>query len=285
MIKFGTTTLPLAGWLANPQQPDESRVVRLHAIRQIVERHGLQAVELTLDLHAIYPQVFDASFYASVADLQQELGFACTVHLPFLWVEPASLNEAIQQATLRSLRQAAEITRTIDVHTYVLHLWGLATGPIVSQLQDPTQHKVVLGALMGQAGRSLAALCEVIDAADLCVENLEDTLFDLALPLIEQLDASICLDVGHLALQGQSELSFLEQHRDRIREIHLHDALVPPAGRPGRAQDHLALGQGQIDVPALLQRLIELDFDGPIILEVNSQADLEQSLDHLRSYL
>ena len=285
MIKFGTTTLPLAGWLANPQQPDESRVVRLHAIRQIVEGHGLQAVELTLDLHAIYPQVFDASFYASVADLQQELGFACTVHLPFLWVEPASLNEAIQQATLRSLRQAAEITRTIDVHTYVLHLWGLATGPIVSQLQDPTQHKVVLGALMGQAGRSLAALCEVIDAADLCVENLEDTLFDLALPLIEQLDASICLDVGHLALQGQSELSFLEQHRDRIREIHLHDALVPPAGRPGRAQDHLALGQGQIDVPAFLQRLIELDFDGPIILEVNSQAELEQSLDHLRSYL
>ena len=285
MIRFGTTTLPLSGWLANPQEPKESREIRLHAIRQIVERHGLQAVELTLDLHAIYPQIFDAGFYASVADLQQELGFTCTVHLPFLWVEPASLNEGIRQATLRSLRQAIEITRAIDIHTYVVHLWGLATGPIVSQLQDPTQHQVVVGALMAQAGRTLAALCEVIDAADLCVENLEDTLFDLALPFIEQQDASICLDVGHLALQGQSELSFLEQHRERIREIHLHDAVVPMAGRQGRPRDHLALGQGQIDVPALLHRLVELDFDGAVILEVNSQTDLEQSLDHLRSYL
>ncbi len=138
---------------------------------------------------------------------------------------------------------------------------------------------------MWQAGRSLADLCESIDPAELCVENLEDSLFDLALPFIEQQGTSICLDVGHLALQGQSELGFLEKHRDRIREIHLHDALVPPSGVQGRAIDHLALGQGQIEVAAFLQRLEEIEYDGPIILEVNSQADLEQSLDLLGSYL
>jgi sugar phosphate isomerase/epimerase len=285
MIRIGTTTLPLAGWFANPQQADESRALRLRAMRQIVERHQLQAVELTLDLQAIYPQVFDASFYASVADLQQELAFACTVHLPFLWIEPASLNEPIRQASLASLRQAAEITCAVDVQTYVLHLWGSTTGLIVSQLQDPAQRQAVVGALMWQAGRSLADLCESIEPADLCVENLEDSLFDLALPFIEQQGTSICLDVGHLVLQGHSELEFLEQHIDRIREIHLHDALVPPTGEQRRASDHLALGQGQIDLAAFLQRLEELEYDGPIILEVNSQADLEQSLDQLRLHL
>ena len=285
MFRFGTTTLPLAGWIADPQQPDESRAFRLQAIRQIVERHGLQAVELTLDLQAIYPQVFDASFYASVAALQQELGFACTVHLPFLWIEPASLNESIRQASLSSLRQAAEITRAVEVDSYVLHLWGSTTSLIVSQLQDPAQRQAVVGALMWQAGRSLADLCESVDPLDLCVENLEDSLFELALPFIEQQGTSICLDVGHLALQSQSELSFLDQHRDRIREIHLHDALVPPAGEQQPASDHLALGQGQIGFAALLQRLQELDYDGPIILEVNSEADLEQSLEHLRPFL
>ena len=223
--------------------------------------------------------------YASVADLQQELGFACTVHLPFLWVEPASLNEPIRQASLASLRQAAEVTRAVDVHSYVLHLWGFTTGQVVSQLQDPAQHQAVMDALMWQAGRSLAALCKIVDPAELCVENLEDSLFDLALPFIEQHGVSICLDVGHLALQGSSELSFLEQHGERIREIHLHDALVPPSGGQQRASDHLALGQGQIDYAALLEKLTELGFDGPIILEVNSQADLEQSLDQLQVYL
>ena len=285
MIKFGTTALPLAGWIANPQRPDESREFRLHAIRQIVENHGLQAVELTLDLHAIYPQVFDAGFYASVADLQQELRFTCTVHLPFLWVEPASLNEPIHQASIASLRQAVEVTRAVDIHTYVLHLWGLTTGQIVSQFQDPTQHQAVVEVLMWQAGRSLAALCEIVDPADLCVENLEDSFFDLALPFIEQHGASICLDVGHLALQNSNELSFLGQHGERIREIHLHDALVPPTGGQQRANDHLALGKGQIDYAAFLDKLADLGFDGPVILEVNSQADLEQSLDQLTAYL
>mgnify|MGYP000429279349 CR=1 FL=1 len=61
---------------------------------------------------------------------------------------------------------------------------------------------VTLGALLAQASRSLSALCDMVEPADLCVENLEDSLFDLALPLIEQHQVSICLDVGHLALQG-----------------------------------------------------------------------------------
>jgi len=285
MIRFGTTTLPLAGWIANPQQPNESRKLRLRAMRQIVERYGLEAVELTLDLQSIYPQVFDAGFYASVADLQQDLGFTCTVHLPFLWVEPASLNEAIRQASLDSLRQAAEITRVVDVQIYVVHLWGLTTGQIVSQLQDPAQQHAVVEVLMWQAGRSLEALCEIVDPADLCVENLEDLLFDLSVPFIEKRDARICLDVGHLLLQGKSEIEFLEQHGGRIREIHLHDALVPTAGGQQTVRDHLALGQGQLDVAAFLQKLRELDFDGVIILEVNSQGDLEESLKHLRSCL
>ena len=91
--------------------------------------------------------------------------------------------------------------------------------------------------------------------------------------------------MGHLALQGSSELGFLEQHGERIREIHLHDALVPPAGGQQQASDHLALGKGQIDYAEFLRKLAELGYEGPIILEVNSQADLEQSLDQLKAYL
>jgi sugar phosphate isomerase/epimerase len=278
VITLGTTTLPLAGWIANPQQAAESRAHRLQTIRQIVEGYDMQVVELTLDLQAIYPQVFDDGFYNSVAELQQELGFVCTVHLPFLWVEPASLNETIRHASVDCLRQAVEVTRAVDVRTYVLHLWGIATGQVVSQLREPVQRQALLGVLLSQASRSLSALCDIVEPEDLCVENLEDSLFDLALPIIEQHRVSICLDAGHLALQGGDALTFLARHGERVCEIHLHDAIPPQHGDRQRARDHLALGQGQLDYAALIGKLAELDYQGPIILEVNSKADLEQSL-------
>jgi sugar phosphate isomerase/epimerase len=285
MIQLGTTTLPLAGWVADPRHREASRGHRLAAIRQVVKDYGLQAVELTLDLGIVFPEVFDVSFYRAVADLQQELGFVCSVHLPFLWVDPSSLNEPIRRTSVECLRRMAERTSAVEVHTYVLHLWGFTTMQIAAQLEHPAQRGAILGALMGQAGRSLAELCEIFESRDLCVENLEDALFDIALPLIEEYDTSICLDVGHLAWQGSNELDFLSQHRERVREIHLHDAAPPPAGVSGRIRDHLALGQGEVDYVAFLRKLEDVGYHGPVILELNSQADLEESLQRLEPLL
>jgi sugar phosphate isomerase/epimerase len=103
-------------------------------------------------------------------------------------------------------------------------------------------------------------------------------------PIIEEHGTSICLDVGHLALQGGCELGFLERHKDRIREVHLHDAIAPRAGGQS-PRDHLALGQGHLDHKAFLDKLAEMGYDGPIILELNSEADLVQSLDRLKSIM
>ncbi len=285
MIQFGTTTLPLAGWIANARQPEASRSHRLRAIQQIVEHYGLQAVELTLDLQAIYPRVFDERFYNSVADMQQSLGFACTVHLPFLWVEPASVNESIRLASVACMLQAVEVSQAITAHTYVLHLWGFATMQVISQLRESAERQILMDALMSQADRSLATICEFIEPGRLCVENLEDSLFDLALPIIDQHGASICLDVGHLTMQGGSALDFLEHHGERIREIHLHDAIAHIQGERQHAQDHLALGEGHVDYATLLGRLLETGYQGPIILEVNDRASLEKSLDRVRATL
>jgi sugar phosphate isomerase/epimerase len=282
MIQFGTTTLPLAGWVADPQQPEESRAQRLAAIRQVVEGYGLPAVELTLDLAAIFPQVFDTQFYEAVADLQQEAGFTCTVHLPFLWVDAASLNESIRRASVGCMGRAIELVRPLEVRTYVLHLWGFATRQIADQLQHPAQRLAILGALMGQAERSLVETGEMLSVGDLCVENLEDGLYEFVLPIIERHGASICLDVGHLAWQGAGELDLMARHGHRIREVHLHDAEVAAEGQHRRVRDHLALGQGEIDYTAFLRKLEAIGYDGVVILENNSRTDLEHSLERVK---
>ena len=288
-MEIGTTNIPLADWVVNPTQPEVARSRRLAFIRQLVEGYGLSAVELGLDMAIVYPHIFDAGFYVAVADLQQELGFTCTVHLPFLWLDASSLNEPVRQASVDCLRRAVELTRPVEVATYVLHLWGSATIEIATILADSPRREAVFVGLMIQAGRSLAEMCELLDPRDLCVENLEAPSFDIALPLVERYGVGICLDVGHLAYGygrgGGDALDFLARHGDLIREVHLHDFVNESAGRHTHTRDHLPLGRGQMDTIAFLRKLDEMGFDGLVILEVNSRPDLEESLEQVRSFL
>ena len=46
-MKIGATTIPLAGWVADPRRPQQSRAHRLAAIRQLVTDYDLSVVELT----------------------------------------------------------------------------------------------------------------------------------------------------------------------------------------------------------------------------------------------
>jgi hypothetical protein len=66
-MKIGVTTIPLAGWVADPRLPEEAREARLRAIRQIVEGYRLATVELSLE-------------QAVLAKLQ-ELGYTGTIIL------------------------------------------------------------------------------------------------------------------------------------------------------------------------------------------------------------
>ena len=255
------------------------------AIRQLVEGYGVSTVELGLDLGVIYPEVFDASFYTTVADLQQELGFTCTVHLPFLWIDPASLNEPVRQASVDSLHRAVELTRPLDVFTYVLHLMGTTTIEVAVLLSSSPHFQAIAAALMLQAGRSLETVCGLLDPQSICVENLEAPPFEAVWPVVEQYGVSVCLDVGHLAHQGGGELEFLAQYADRIGEVHLHDATSTTAAGRLIVHDHLPLGQGTIDYKAFLQALDETGYTGAVILENNSKQDLEASLEQIGDYL
>jgi sugar phosphate isomerase/epimerase len=282
-MKIGATLIPLVGWAADPGEPAKERKRRLSALRRLVEEYGLKAVELTLDFGLLYPRVLDEAFYLQAAHLQEGLGFVCTVHLPLLWLDLSSLNELIRQTSVECVRRAVELVRPLQVESYVLHLWGFTTAQIYRVLTDERQRPMLLEAGMAQAGRSLAQIRTFIEPAKLCVENLEAPPFDLVLPLIEQQGVGICLDVGHLAWQGGGELAFLERHGERVREVHLHDAVHPSPAQGKRARDHLPLGQGELDHQALLRKLDEMGFDGCVIIENNSEADLRESLKELHS--
>jgi hypothetical protein len=162
-MKLGATTLPLAGRMADPRQPERDRAQRVEAIRRLVEGYGLLAVELTLDLSMVHPGVFDRGFYSSVADLRLELAFTCTVHLPFLWLDPASLSSLVHQASVAGLCRSVDLTQSLKVHTCVLHLWGPTAGLVATEFEHDIQREAVFEALTVRAERNLAEFCTILE--------------------------------------------------------------------------------------------------------------------------
>jgi sugar phosphate isomerase/epimerase len=278
-MKLGTTTIPLAGWLVNPHQPARERERRIQAVRQIVIEYGLEAVELTLDFSMLYPRIFNREFYTAAARLQQELGFTCTLHLPFLWLDLCSLNEVIRRASVKAICKGYKLAEELEVESCVLHLWGNLTQLILGVRED---RSAMLELLLRKAGRSLEELGECIPQDKICVETLEKPSFELFGALVEMHAVRICLDVGHLYWQQEGYADFLVRYGHLVAEVHLHDARRNIKEKGSRVIDHLPLGEGDINPAAFLNSLEEMGYQGAVILENNNLEDFEKSLAWLK---
>jgi len=93
---------------------------------------------------------------------------------------------------------------------------------------------------------------------------------------LKDLDVGFCLDCGHLAAFGNSELKvWLESLGSYIGQLHLHD-------NHGNDDEHLAMGLGTIDFELLFTYLkANHNFPPIITLEPHQQEDLWPSLKYL----
>ena len=284
-MKVGASLIPLVGWELDAEQPEAARRAHLDAIRRLVEGFGLQAVELNGDFATLYPKVFERTYFERVSELQEELKFVCTVHLPFLWLDGLSLAEPVRRATVQCMAQVLELTAGLSVESYVLHLWGVWSSVLLTVQEMPAgERRRLLDEMLRRATLTLEEIGSLVSPERVCVENLERISFKEIVPLVQRQGMRICLDVGHLAVDGGDALEFLDQHWQMIGEIHLHDALPNGEHGPGM-RDHLPLGRGTVDYVAFMERLSEGGYDQVLILEVNTEADLLESVEQVGPWL
>ncbi|GHV77668.1 hypothetical protein AGMMS49942_24890 [Spirochaetia bacterium] len=69
------------------------------------------------------------------------------------------------------------------------------------------------------------------------VENTNPGRLEALLPHLAG-DVGLCMDTGHLLLDGKSPADFFAKHRERIGEIHLHGLDREKAALDGRLPDH-----------------------------------------------
>jgi sugar phosphate isomerase/epimerase len=74
-------------------------------------------------------------------------------------------------------------------------------------------------------------------------------------------NVGITLDTGHANTIG-SPVNFYDRVRDKVWNIHMHD-------NSGEKDDHLPLGEGNIDFKAFMKRLKETNYNGYLSVELD----------------
>ncbi len=285
-MRFGIMTMQLQALIPSGAS-DEEVIAHLGGlnyaalIRSLAEA-GFTAIELGGDLSLFFPQTFNAESIEQLAALKQELGLTYTLHLPLWSLEPSTPFEPVRSGSVQVLIDSIKATLPLDPEVYVMHATG-ALAAEFSRMQLPDLAKMlVLRQFQSRAEQSLATILSEtgIPSRQLAIETIEFP-FDLTLELAENLDLSICLDTGHVIVGFSGPVTVdqvLEQSKDRLAELHLHDGpWQGPKRVIGYGKDHRPLGQGDLDVGSLLDKLQAMQFEGPIIFELQ----LHEALDSL----
>lgn len=203
----------------------------------------------------------DPAQIAELRDLAAEHDLTYTVHLPL----DLRLGQhgSPRHVSLDKARKVIECTRALDPWAYVLHLDGrtvLGTGSSEKTRRWQDQAVQALELAAGWAG----------DVRKLAVENLEGYPLDFHQAVLERIDVSRTVDVGHLWLDGHDPVEFLRQALPRTRVIHIHGVAE---------RDHQSLAHVPPEkLRAVLDELLRANYTGVFTLEIFSEEDFLSSL-------
>ena len=93
--------------------------------------------------------------------------------------------------------------------------------------------------------------------------------------LLESKKSGLTWDIGHSKAIREADVSFLMEHQDKLIHFHIHDGTETPP------RNHLALGDGEIDLDARLKLAAERN--ARCVLETKTISALKQSVRWLRN--
>ena len=131
----------------------------------------------------------------------------------------------------------------------------------------------------------LLFLAEHPEGAVICVENVMENDPELILSILRRVDdprLRMCLDVGHANLSTVDPADWIRQCAPFISHYHIHNNNgAPKEGQPSRGDLHRALGNGIIDMEAILRKAEELTPDATAAIEsYEPEASVEWLKEH-----
>lgn len=198
---------------------------------------------------------------ALLASIAADHDMAFTVHLPCDDIRPGDADPSVRRASAEMLARVVGATSRLGPICWTLHIPLPGEGETAGYTDRTAE---TLAAFIGELG----------SPRELAIENIHP-VFDAEPPIIEELDTSVCIDVGHLLGFGRDVWSFLDRWLPRCRNMHIHGCAA------GRDHESLAcLPRGFLR--KLFARVLGEPYIQTITIEVFGISDFETSIEAIR---
>jgi len=244
---------------------------------ELVADLGYQSIAITLDHHALHPygERLEEEV-AQVKELLEKYRLAVVIetgarylldprrkHYPTL----VSPREEERQQRIDFLRRAIDIGAALDAKS--ISLWSGAT--------DGAEDNAVLDRLAtalvpvfdhaATRGMTIAFEPEPGHLID-TMASFERLLDRLAKRKIDTEPLGLTIDIGHLHCQGETPIAdSLRTWASHLVNVHIEDM------RHG-VHEHLMFGEGEIDFPPVIAALEEIDYHGPVTIELSRHSHM-----------
>jgi sugar phosphate isomerase/epimerase len=207
------------------------------------------------------------------ARVLHEAGLSSTIHAPFMDLNPGSLDVSIREATRRRFDQVFKAAEQLRPRVIVFH-------PGYDDLRYGDNR-------MAWLNNSVRFWREFIPRARelgcvIAMENIFEKETSTLRGLLEAIDDPCfrhCFDAGHWNMFTTVRLEeWFAELGPYIAESHIHD-------NNGQADEHLPLGEGQIDFDLLFGLLKHYAPDAVWTIEAHSIERLERALKNIERYV
>ena len=203
-------------------------------------------------------------------DLFKSYSLGYTIHAPFIEVNPASINSALQKASINEINRSIDLANILDSNIVVIH-------PGRAIFLNDREYMESVYQIAEESLKTIGAYAED-NGVNVCIENLP-RLRGFMYQDINQLNESLervglpmTLDIGHAYTAG---FTVDDAYFNRIRHIHIHD-------NDGVHDSHLPLGDGIIDFKKFFEIFKENGYDGVYNFELSSKDYIEKSIEYLK---
>ncbi len=200
----------------------------------------------------------------ALKEISSSYGKKYSVHAPFADVNIASPSKPLLKAMFKRLEQSISSARALEAYLWIFHP-GIKTGISMFYPNEDWQRNL-------KTANALAKLAKDY-GVKIAIENVPEP-YPFLMKSVEDFKRfyaeanehiGLVLDVGHSNLNGQTEF-FVKIFGDRIVHVHASDNY-------GKTDQHLGIGNGNIQWDRLLGLLNETSYNKAIVVESVEQAE------------
>lgn len=200
-------------------------------------------------------------------------GLRCTIHATFMDLNPGSVDRAVRETTRQRVEQTLAVAEVLRPAVIVFH-------PGYSRLTYGSAVDIWVGNSVAFWQAQLPRIREI--GCRIALENIFEEEPSTLCQVLDRINDPLvghCFDSGHFNMFATVSIQkWFAVLGERIVESHLHD-------NHGLADEHLPVGEGEIDF-GLVTSLLKQYAPGAVwTLEAHSRERLERAMKNIQQYL